>query len=173
MDGVQLRPPEPGARPNRNPNLDSFEAVMMAMDTELGRVRQNRRPSPNAKMATGLASVSKAASSSSVATNKGKGKQKATVEDTMDEDGSVFGADMDLDDQDVDGLMDDELRAALIADGDGEGAADDGGGEGGAMDYNLIRNFLESFKSQGGLPGPVSTLAGRLQPGWTLPRDEV
>lgn len=40
------------------------------------------------------------------------------------------------------------------------------------MDYNLIKNFLESFKSQAGLPGPVGNLAGRLQPGWTLPRDE-
>lgn len=40
------------------------------------------------------------------------------------------------------------------------------------MDYNLIKNFLESFKSQGGLSGPVGNLAGRLQPGWTLPRDE-
>ncbi|KAG6870509.1 AP-3 complex subunit sigma-2, partial [Termitomyces sp. T32_za158] len=27
-------------------------------------------------------------------------------------------------------------------------------------DYNLIKNFLESFKSQGGLSGPVGNLAG-------------
>lgn len=38
-------------------------------------------------------------------------------------------------------------------------------------DYHLIKNFLESYKSQGGLSGPVSNLAGRLQGGWTLPRD--
>ena len=43
----------------------------------------------------------------------------------------------------------------------------------GGLDYNLIKNFLESFKSQGGLAGPVSSLAGRLQPGWGLPRDEA
>jgi hypothetical protein len=39
------------------------------------------------------------------------------------------------------------------------------------IDYNLIRNFLESFKSQAGLSGPVSNLAGRLQPDYKLPRD--
>ena len=37
---------------------------------------------------------------------------------------------------------------------------------------NLIKDFLESFKSQGGLSGPVGNLAGRLQPGWQIPRDE-
>jgi hypothetical protein len=40
------------------------------------------------------------------------------------------------------------------------------------VDYNLIKNFLESYKSQAGLSGPVSNLAGRLQPGFNLPRDE-
>ena len=40
------------------------------------------------------------------------------------------------------------------------------------LDYNLIKNFLESFKSQGGLSGPVGNLMGRLQPDWKLPRDE-
>jgi len=82
--------------------------------------------------------------------------------------------DEDDDGEDVEGLMDEELRAALNQLGsDDEDDGDGGGGEGAAasVDYNLIRNFLESFKSQGGLPGPVSTLAGRLQPGWKLPRD--
>ncbi|GJJ09468.1 hypothetical protein Clacol_003691 [Clathrus columnatus] len=37
------------------------------------------------------------------------------------------------------------------------------------MDYTLIKNFLESFKSQQGLSGPVSSLLGRL--GGQLPRD--
>lgn len=45
--------------------------------------------------------------------------------------------------------------------------------ENGDVDYELIKNFLESFKSQGGLSGPVSTLVGRLQQGWTLPRDDL
>ncbi|KAF6766232.1 SGT1 protein-domain-containing protein [Ephemerocybe angulata] len=87
------RVPQPGPRPNANPELDSFEAVMEALDQELAK----RRP----------------------------------------------------------GNGNDEME----------------GVEGG-MDYNLIKNFLESFKSQGGLAGPVGNLAGRLQPGWKLPRDQ-
>ncbi|KAG0256791.1 hypothetical protein DFQ27_005496 [Actinomortierella ambigua] len=38
------------------------------------------------------------------------------------------------------------------------------------VDVNLAKNLLESFKSQGGLPGPGSNLLGRL--GIVLPRDE-
>jgi hypothetical protein len=36
----QNRPPAPGPRPNVNPNLDSFEAVMQAMDAELTRTHK-------------------------------------------------------------------------------------------------------------------------------------
>lgn len=43
-----------------------------------------------------------------------------------------------------------------------------GQGEGG-MDYNLVKNFLDSFQSQGGFAGPAGNLAGRL--GFQLPRD--
>lgn len=72
---------------------------------------------------------------------------------------------------DIEAAMDAELRAALETERDGD---DDDGDEndGGRVDYNLIKNFLESFKSQGGLSGPVGNLAGRLQPEWQLPRDE-
>ncbi|KAF7306610.1 hypothetical protein MIND_00452400 [Mycena indigotica] len=128
----QNRPPEPGPRPNVNPNLDSFEAVMKAMDQELSRSRTSK-----SKPASG---------------DKGKGRA-ATVEEAEDED------------EDIDLAMDRELRAAL----EGGQGSDDEGEE--PMDYNLIKNFLESFKSQAGLAGPVSTLAGRLDPGWQLPRD--
>ncbi|KAK2612138.1 hypothetical protein QQS21_001868 [Conoideocrella luteorostrata] len=38
------------------------------------------------------------------------------------------------------------------------------------IDYNLARNILESFKSQGGMAGPASNLLGMM--GFTLPRDE-
>ncbi len=43
----------------------------------------------------------------------------------------------------------------------------DGGVE---MDYNLVKNLLESFKSQGGAPGPGGNLMGLM--GMRLPRDE-
>jgi hypothetical protein len=85
------------------------------------------------------------------ATDKGKGRAK------------------DNDSDDIEAVMDAELHDVLErgSDYDDEGEGDD------PMDYNLIKNFLESFKSQGGLSGPVSNLAGRLQPGWTIPRDEA
>jgi len=74
------------------------------------------------------------------------------------------------DDADIEAAMDAELKSILER-GGGDDADDDQEEE--PMDYNLIKNFLESFKSQGGLSGPVSNLAGRLQPGWQLPRDEA
>jgi hypothetical protein len=126
------RTPASGTRPNANPNLDSFEAVMQAMDVELARARKG-------KLFTSQ--------------DKGKGKAKATPDD---------------DEQDIESMMDAELKATLEQ-GEGEEGGDLGGE---AMDYGLIKNFLESLKSQAGLSGPVSNLAGRLQPGWSFPRDE-
>ena len=88
--------------------------------------------------------------------NKGKGKERAQgVEESVD----------------IEKAMDAELKAALEHDDDVDDDELELGGEAG-IDYNLIKNFLESFKSQAGLSGPVSNLAGRLQPGWGLPRDE-
>ncbi|KAF8975522.1 SGT1 protein-domain-containing protein [Cyathus striatus] len=129
------RKPEPGPRPNVNPNLDSFEAVMKAMDEELSRLRPSEGKS----------------------TTSDKGKGKAKEGNTGFHEG-----------EDIETAMDAELKAALEREDD----VDDELGEGDLNDYNLIKNFLESFKSQAGLSGPVSNLAGRLQPGWTLPRDE-
>lgn len=127
----QNRPPAPGPRPNVNPNLDSFEAVMQAMDAEL---TQTHKPKPTVK--------------------PDKGKATASVEDEVD----------------IEAEMDAELKLILEK---GSRGGDEDDQEEEPMDYNLIKNFLESFKSQGGLSGPVSNLAGRLQPGWQLPRDEA
>ncbi|KAG6817605.1 hypothetical protein H0H87_006233 [Tephrocybe sp. NHM501043] len=135
---TQGRTPAPGPRPNVNPNLDSFEAVMQAMDVELSRLR------PGSKKAT------KAPSSSPAPADKGKGKAKATIED---------------EDEDIDSAMDAELMAALEREDDEDDEDEE------PPDYNLIKNFLESFKSQAGLSGPVGNLAGILQPEWQLPRD--
>jgi len=123
-----------------NADLDSFEAVMEALDAELIRHRQGNKSSvPHISGAQNI------------------GKGKATVEDE-DEDG-----------EDIETALDAELKASLERD---ETVEDDDQAEE-PPDYNLIKNFLESFKSQGGLSGPVSNLAGRLQPGWQLPRDEA
>ena len=59
-----------------------------------------------------------------------------------------------------DGEMDAELACLFkTVGGDGEGT----------MDYNLVKNFLESFQSQGGFGGPASNLSGRL--GFSMPRE--
>jgi len=135
--GPQSRNPEEVSR-NPNPTLDSFEAVMRAMDEELVRIRSQN--------------VSADAQDASLGDN-GKGKRRAQ------------GVEEDVD---IETAMDAELKEALDHDDEEEV---DLGAEGN-IDYNLIKNFLESFKSQGGLSGPVSNLAGRLQPGWGLPRDD-
>ena len=71
---------------------------------------------------------------------------------------------------DIEAAMEAELQELLAREqAEGEEHEDDAGG---GMDYQLIKNFLESFQSQGGSSGPVSTLTGRLAQGWTLPRDE-
>ncbi|KAJ2928898.1 hypothetical protein H1R20_g8201, partial [Candolleomyces eurysporus] len=130
------RVPQPGPRPNANPELDSFEAVMQALDQELAKQRPQ-----------------KAGKAQSKGSGKSKGKEKA--------EGPV---DVDFD---IDAIMEDELRAVLERDDSDEEMERDS-----STEYNLIKNFLESFKSQGGLSGPVGNLAGRLQPDWKLPRDQ-
>jgi len=127
-----------------NPELDSFEAVMNAMDVELSRLRESTEQTKT--------SQTKLFSSASPRVDKGKGKEPDV---TVGED------------EDIETVMETELKAALA-----RGEEEDELGQGEGMDYNLIKNFLESFRSQGGLSGPVSNLAGRLQPGFSLPRDE-
>jgi len=134
--------PQPG--PNVNPELDSFEAVMDAMDVELSRLRELTEQTKT--------SQTKLFSSASPRVDKGKGKEPDVA----------VG-----EDEDIETVMETELRATLA-----RGEEEDELGEGEGMDYNLIKNFLESFRSQGGLSGPVSNLAGRLQPGFSLPRDD-
>lgn len=142
------RVPQPGPRPNVNPELDSFEAVMNAMDVELSRLRGSTGQSKPPQI-----KLSSASSSASPRVSKGKGKEEDV---TVSED------------EDIETVMETELRAVLE-----RGEDDDEFGEGEGTDYNLIKNFLESFKSQGGFSGPVSNLAGRLQRGYSFPRDEL
>lgn len=137
----RLRSPQAGPRPNANPNLDSFEAVMEAMEAELEKARFTRNKGP----------TTHAVSTKQVTNRKGKEKALASHKEGSDE-------------EDIEAAMDAELRAAL------EREEGDSGDEE-QMDYGLIKNFLESFKSQAGLSGPVSNLAGRLEPGLKLPRD--
>ena len=74
-------------------------------------------------------------------------------------------------DGNIESAMDAELKTLLEGEDFGDDADDDEEDIDPGIDYNLIKNFLESFKSQAGLSGPVSNLAGRLQPNFKLPRD--
>ena len=63
----------------------------------------------------------------------------------------------------------DQSTALSTADGDAEDEDEDED-EDVDIDFNLAKNLLESFKSQGGVPGPSGNLMGLL--GIHLPRDE-
>jgi hypothetical protein len=157
--------------PNRipNPDLDSFEAVMDAMEKVLAKLK-NPPPSSSTKQPS--------------RDIKGKGKAKEVQipprPKSKPSTAHIEEVDMDEDDEDVDmdelqRAMDLELRSALKRDAEvvSSGEEDEGDeDEEMPMDYNLIKNFLESFKAQQGLSGPVGGLAGRLQGSdWALPRD--
>lgn len=150
---------EAGDAATANPNLDSFEAVMKAMEAELhsqpSRTSTAKKSNLTKDKGKGKDITSKGSGNDKI--GKGKGKAVSFADDDSSDDGDI----------DIEAAMEAELKAALEQgdelDEDGLGSAN--------VDYNLIKNFLESFKSQGGLAGPVSNLAGRLQPGWQLPGD--
>ncbi|KEP55601.1 SGT1-ecdysoneless-like protein [Rhizoctonia solani 123E] len=142
-----------GPKARANPKLDSFEAVMEAMEAELRstRAESNASAKPSALKVT---------------QDKGKGKAVPREEGKKGASKQVKIADDDEHDmEDIETAMERELRGAL---NENENSDEDGEV---TMDYNLIKNFLESFKGQAGASGPVSNLAGRLQQGWALPRD--
>ncbi|KAJ1310366.1 hypothetical protein OPQ81_007104 [Rhizoctonia solani] len=147
------RPQATGPKGRANPQLDSFEAVMEAMEAELrsSRTKSNTSARPSALKVPQDTGKGKAVPREEE--KKGGSKQVRIVED--DEHGM----------EDIETAMERELREALD---ENENSDEDGEA---SMDYNLIKNFLESFKGQAGESGPVSNLAGRLQQGWTLPRD--
>jgi hypothetical protein len=157
---------------------------MQAMDDELARRKADRTnvtrrsgtsdtlPTVNVRSNPAAKATSAGKPTGPAQKEKGKGKAPTKPKVSFADDVDMSGVVSDDDEIDIEAAMDAELRAALSSGplGD-EGDSDAEEGDVGA-DYNLIKNFLESFKSQAGLAGPVGNLAGRLQPGWTLPRDE-
>ncbi len=144
----------PAAPPNSgqvNMDLDSFEKVMAAMDTELAKAnsKTTRAPPPPLKKP-----------------NKTPSSKRL----------SKLPTEADLDDMDEDDLaaMDRELRAALR----GAGVEDDDDDMGELdvdeaeelegeekREYKMMRDFLESYRSQAGGSGVVGNLFGRLGKG--------
>ena len=117
---------------------------MGAMDAELARVQST-----------------KAASSGTSASIKPSRKsvEGVTIHDDMSD------SEGDMDDEDVSmSDLDAELAAAL--------KRDPGEAVNGNVDYTMISNFLESFKAQNGLAGPVSNMFGRIDKDFVMPRDQ-
>ena len=139
-------------QPSRNPNLADFDSLMEQMENELNAKKGSKLTPPPTKSS----STPRPASSSTNSTpnpSKPTSSNRVTVETLSDSEGEG-------DDQEVE-QMDAELQQ-MLKDMGGEG-------DGGTMDYNLVKNFLDSFQSQGGFAGPAGNLSGRL--GFNLPRD--
>ena len=130
-----------------NLELDSFEKVMAAMDVELAKVKTNSPAAP-------------------VISGKSKFDSLSTL---------PVEADLDKMNEDDLAAMDRELRAALQGAGADEEGIDDIGeldveeareleGED-RREYKMMRDFLESYRSQAGGSGVVGNLFGRLGKG--------
>ncbi|WVQ76264.1 hypothetical protein IAR50_005929 [Cryptococcus sp. DSM 104548] len=158
---VQFTQEEPEMAPEPeqpNASLDSFDSVMRAMDEALAQ----SRPSAAAPAATPKAAPKKAAE---------KPKSKASSANPLPP--APQGDNIDFDDFDEDELlaMDRELRSVLVGAGvDPDALSDDEDdpeevamldGEG-RKEYEMMKNFLESWRSQGGESGAVGNLFGRL-----------
>ncbi|TYJ51770.1 hypothetical protein B9479_007642 [Cryptococcus floricola] len=145
--------PEPG---QPNASLDSFDSVMRAMDEALAQSRPSA-PAP-----------------APIPGSKAPKKSKFKVSSANPLPPAPPGEDIDFDNFDEDDLlaMDRELRSVLVGAGvDPDALSDDDDddpeevgmldGEG-RKEYEMMKNFLESWKSQGGESGAVGNLFGRL-----------
>lgn len=133
---------------------------MMQMDQELAKVRstssQGDKAVPKPPTYGTSTTSAKPKPSSSTKPNPKPFSTRATIQSDSSEDDAS-------DDEDDPTAMDAEL-ASLFAAVSGQ---DPNAGE--PVDLNLVKNFLESFQSQGGFGGPAGNLAGRL--GFPLPKD--
>ena len=143
-------------------SLDSFDKVMEAMDAELSKAKKGAKRSkgPDSSEAPSQSkSKSTPASTTTTAPQASQPLPKLPTEADLD----------DLDDDDL-LAMDRELKAALKSAGiDSDDENEDGGieevgqlDEDGKREYRMMKDFLESYKSQGGNSGAVGNLFGRL-----------
>ncbi|GAA5978983.1 hypothetical protein JCM10908_002758 [Rhodotorula pacifica] len=152
-------PPPPRER-LRNPNLTDFDSLMEQMEKELAQARKASSSSRAPPSAATSAPVTTGSTAPSGSSRQSRDPNRIVVDSLSDseDDDDTNGPDPHGDDLSA---MDAELSQLL------KGLT--GGGEEGPMDYNLVKNFLDSFQSQGGFAGPAGNLAGRL--GFPLPRD--
>lgn len=160
------KPAQAPAPPKGEPNqaLNSFETMMKAMEDELARHNQGKDEAMAEQPAAPrfVKPVKKDAANSpkqkgGLKLGKGKSTRFQRLQDLPSE--------ADLDDMDDEELaaMDAELKLAL------EGVSDDDDmpeaaqlDDSGRQQYDMMKNFLESYRSQGGQSGVVGNLFGRL-----------
>jgi hypothetical protein len=156
-----------------NMALNSFESVMAAMDEELARHKGATEPKPKPKPKSNPKTATKSTpTTAGIPTGTGKAQPLKPLPKLPTE------ADLeDLDDDELE-AMDRELKAALKSAGYNS-EDDDDDFDIGAMDieeakdlqgddrreYRMMRDLLESYKSQGGESGVVGNLFGRLGEG--------
>ncbi|KAI5479487.1 SGT1 family protein [Pseudohyphozyma bogoriensis] len=155
--------PKPVPHPLRNPNLTDFDALMEQMDVELAKSKATAATKKDEGFKPTFKKPSTPASAKPKFNTSSSSKPASSRQSANAFQGPKITTDSDSDDEDDDGdmsAMDAELASMLAgaAGGDGEGT----------MDYNLVKNFLESFQSQGGFGGPAGNLAGRL--GFEMPK---
>ena len=95
-----------------------------------------------------------------------EGEDEREVAEVYDEGMERVMADMDAE------LASARVRRKMHSQSDNEGEDtedDDSSVDGEDVDYNLLKNFMESFKAQQGHTGPVETLLGHM--GFVPPRD--
>jgi hypothetical protein len=169
-------PAEPSSG-QRNQELDTFDKVMEAMDLELSSRTKPKFKKP-APVSAGASANANDSASSGTTTKRSipPDKNKGTLPPLP-----ALPTEADLEDMDEDDLaaMDRELKAALksagVSDLDSDGDVDvdeemdaemrdalEGAGEQGRDEYRMMKDFLESYRSQAGQSGVVGNLFGRL-----------
>jgi hypothetical protein len=159
-----------------NADLNSFDKVMAAMEAELEKARPGSTAKFTASQPTSSGPSLSAGAGASVRTNR-KGQKLTSSANPL----PPLPTEADLEEMDEEDLlaMDRELRAALkgagIEDSDDE-MDPELGEDGDGMDvpearglrgddkreYAMMRDFLESYRSQAGQSGVVGNLFGRL-----------
>lgn len=137
---------------------------MAAMDAELARIKGKAGPAAEVQNRSQTKLSEKAKSQSE---NPKKDKKQVKFDSLP-----TLPSEADLDDLDEDDLaaMDRELRAALKNAGVDDLTDEEDGGipevdeldDEGKEEYRMMKDFLESYKSQGGSSGVVGNLFGRL-----------
>ncbi|KAM0788022.1 hypothetical protein ACM66B_006221 [Microbotryomycetes sp. NB124-2] len=154
----------------RNPNLTSFDALMEQMDAELAKVRMARS---NGATASTTRRSSRQSTLNATKSNGNVVVQDDGVDEEEEEDAETKAA-LEQMDAELASLLKSAKDAGMDLDDEDDADVNlnelGGDEEMSSSDLNLVKNFLQSFQSQGGFAGPAGNLAGRM--GFNLPQDD-